>query len=277
MSTPAGQYGPELLINHALELAAVGAVVTGPAGYTPTVDGFGNVTINGPASDAPVTFTVQPQSGAAFTFSVPIPLDTGAAILAAQQAAAALPRAELEDELEDALVPLEYARLPSPNGTAAAGTSNTAAPSDHVHSSLGGGGVLAVKVFNPTTAASYSSNSNTLVDIDTTNLAVTFTVPTSGQVLVTLNGFYTGVASTNVMWGLRNGTVVVGQTAMDYSTGGYRRSSALFLVTGLTAGASVTLKWAHGVATGTAATSLSAGGVTTGSYSGPAVMSVMSA
>lgn len=92
MTTPApppGQYGPELLIDNALGRAAAGATVTGPAGYTAVVDILGNVTITGPASDAAVTFTVTPLTGPTFTFSVPIPLDTGAAITAAQQAAAA--------------------------------------------------------------------------------------------------------------------------------------------------------------------------------------------
>lgn len=73
MTTPDpidGQYGPEALLLTNGD-AAVGATVTAPAGYTATVDAFGNLTVTGPASDA-VPVTVQPVGGSAFATSLPV-------------------------------------------------------------------------------------------------------------------------------------------------------------------------------------------------------------
>lgn len=138
----------------------------------------------------------------------------------------------------------------------------------------GSSGPLAVKQHNPGTQATYSTASTTLVDMDATNLAVTFTAPASGNVIVALNGFAgADTAAKYTAWGLRSAgaTVanseanIIGGTANTYARGAHRA-----YVTGLTPGNSYTYTWAFKVTGGT-------GYTFAGGAQGPALMEVWSA
>jgi len=148
--------------------------------------------------------------------------------------------------------------------------------------------LLASKVFNGTPPAAISSTSP--VDIDATNLAVTFTVPASGNVLVVLDAVHALPAAGNaIFWSLRQGSsnvvgsarqLVFGSAAF---TSGNIRSHVGIRLTGLTPGSSVTYKWA-GFASAAGSiryvwTGTPAGGEFTGNASnyGPATMLVYSA
>lgn len=118
--------------------------------------------------------------------------------------------------------------------------------------SAGGvGGLLATKTYGPAVNENKSTSSATLTDVDATNLAVTFTVPASGKVLVRLSGFVTGGATTTYSWGLREGSTTVAEQQVCYNQQqAVLRLSSQLLVTGLTPGASLTYKWAHRLAFG---------------------------
>lgn len=156
-----------------------------------------------------------------------------------------------------------------------AGTS-TEFPAAGGGSSLGG--IIAVNSYNPGTLANYSTSSTASADMDATNMAVTFTAPSSGKVLVRL----TGVSVTNNSagqhsWSLREGTTVVDSAfASDGTSLGLR--TAEFLITGLTPGSSHTYKWAHYVSNASHSGTTYAGGATgaTSNSVGPATMTVLS-
>lgn len=119
----------------------------------------------------------------------------------------------------------------------------------------GGGsaaGVLAVTAYNPGTLASYPCTTTTAADVDATNLAVTFTAPASGKVLVKLHGFYqpaiNSAGYTSYFWTLQEGTTTVASRTMqgyNYSSAADQIGTAEFYITGLTPGSSHTYKWAH--------------------------------
>lgn len=104
--------------------------------------------------------------------------------------------------------------------------------------------------------ATYTATSGTLVDADATNLAVTFTAPASTNVLVRLTGtmrFNMAVAN-RVLWGLREGSTVIGGgdstgVYVGYSFTGsvtvLNSTSVAFTLLGISAG-SHTYKWAIG-------------------------------
>lgn len=98
-----------------------------------------------------------------------------------------------------------------------------------------------------------STTSTTLVDVSATNLAVTFTVPPSGRVMVFLNALADSSASV-VYWGLREDSSIVASTQSWalYQAANSERMGYSEIVTGLTAGATKTWKWAHCVNSGTA-------------------------
>lgn len=139
----------------------------------------------------------------------------------------------------------------------------------------GGGTVLASTAYNPASLTSYAINSTTVTDLDATNLAVTFTAPTSGAVIVTLNALVTSsTAGTGhyLTWNLRDGSTtiateyIIGSAAQDNV-----RLAGHFKITGLTSGVAYTFKWAQSrQTTGTFTTH--AGGL-----AGAAVMVVHSA
>ncbi len=114
----------------------------------------------------------------------------------------------------------------------------------------GGGGSsvpLAVAYHNPGTLYSFThSGGATTGDVDATNLAATFTVPASGKVMVRMAASMAIAAlSATAALVLRQGTTDV-QTqrtgGLTGSTNSQVRGHAIFYVTGLTPGASVTYK-----------------------------------
>jgi len=115
-------------------------------------------------------------------------------------------------------------------------------------------GLLAAISYTAGTA--YNIATDTLTDVDATNLAITFTVPASGKVLVRLTGSCAAAGSATYQWGLREATAEVGSTQpvinnASASATSFQRLTATFLITGLTPGASKTYKWAHRSSTGT--------------------------
>jgi hypothetical protein len=85
-------------------------------------------------------------------------------------------------------------------------------------------------------------------------LAVTFTVPPSGQVDVRLNATAREVGGNNIHWGLREGGSIVSGSEQNVSSGSdMMRPYYVARITGLTPGASVTYKFAFRCDAGTAA------------------------
>lgn len=128
--------------------------------------------------------------------------------------------------------------------------------------------------YDPAVIATYTTTSATAVDVDAANLAVTFTAPPSGNVVVTLNAECNiADATSNQYWTLRDGSgVVAGVPRPAFILGestAAERVTAMFKVTGLTPGTSYTWKWAF-LRSGTSANcNLFAGGA-----AGPASMKV---
>lgn len=143
-------------------------------------------------------------------------------------------------------------------------------------------GVLARKSYSPTAKVVLSTTSTAPVDLDATNLAVTFTVPLSGAVVVILDAVRTTGSSTTYTWCLRQGTSVVAGSAggVGYNIQTADRTSLHTVITGLTPSAVVTWKWAHMLSFGTGNSWIEAGGdptVSTAGAPGPATMLVIAA
>lgn len=139
---------------------------------------------------------------------------------------------------------LAIARLASgtPDGTKFVRDDGTLAAPDV---SGGGGGTLAYLARTAATDANYSINSSTNTDVDATNLAITFTVPASGTVDVTLAGYYFIPAGLTGWWSLRSGSSnVAGSERRIAETSFAGHQTVTIRVTGLTPTASVTYKWA---------------------------------
>lgn len=145
-------------------------------------------------------------------------------------------------------------------------------------------GLLAYTSYNPT-LTDFPTTSTAGEDLDATNLSVTFIVPASGKVLISLcaTGFHStsGVA---LMFLLRTtgGANVAGTkrqvTSASATTGQQIPICHRFILTGLTPGASVTYRW--GVmctAAGTCHIRYGDDGNATGQEYGPAVMEVWAA
>lgn len=141
----------------------------------------------------------------------------------------------------------------------------------------GGVGLIGLKSYNPGTAADISTTSATFADVDATNLAVAFTVPPSGQVLVRLTGYAYVTNSSAIAWNLREGSADVAGTSFEVVFSGLNpsqvnlRCSSAVVVSGLTPGAAKTYKWGHARTSGTGAAHTYYGGA---SIPGPAVMEV---
>ncbi len=97
------------------------------------------------------------------------------------------------------------------------------------------GALLASKYYKPATQQNPSTASTTLVDVDATNLAVTFTAPASGKVIVRLQAgcYNTGNYG---QFGVREGTtnIAVGRVNANNAAGPTAVRS--FLITGISAG-----------------------------------------
>lgn len=133
----------------------------------------------------------------------------------------------------------------------------------HITPSGGGGGastpqpgqLLAATFYdNAGTAHSYTTASSTSADIDATNLAVTFTAPASGIVIVRLSGFMQMSAATDyAYWSVREGAadLTTKQNVVDMASGtGVVTSVKTFRITGVSAG-SHTYKWGFASGSGT--------------------------
>lgn len=134
------------------------------------------------------------------------------------------------------------------------------------------GTLLAYKVY---TGGNFTLNNATMGDVDATNMAVTFTAPVSGNVLVRLSA---GVGGSDTLdayqsWGIREasstiigaaGTSIVHREPVS-GHNNYHWASVAFVLTGISAG-SHTYKWAAAQSSGTALLRAEA--------NGPAVMEV---
>lgn len=105
-------------------------------------------------------------------------------------------------------------------------------------------GPLAYKSYSAGT--SVTNSTTTLTDVDATNLAVTFVVPPSGNVLIRLTATIGGTGVQGLYWGLRESTTDITTIFVRSSTANDIASIAIPL-TGLTPGSSHTYKWAQKV------------------------------
>jgi hypothetical protein len=102
----------------------------------------------------------------------------------------------------------------------------------------GGGGISAVTVYSPGAQQVYSTASAVLADVDAANLAVTFTAPASGNVLVQATCWIdSNTPGQRGRLGLREGSSNIGQpvSVTRDADNGYL-VTASFSVTGLSAG-----------------------------------------
>jgi hypothetical protein len=131
--------------------------------------------------------------------------------------------------------------------------------------------ILAVKSHAPS-GTTYTVSSTTLAAADATNLIVTFTAPSTGNVFVRLDGY--GDAA--LQQGLLNasGGAQVGNTFATPAGTGIHTSVHVY-VTGLTSGNSYTLQWAIAAKTGTA--NMYIGTNVAGGFGGPGIMVVTAA
>jgi hypothetical protein len=143
---------------------------------------------------------------------------------------------------------------------------------------------LARTVYDPGTETTYSTSSTSFADVDATNLAITFTAPASGKVLVILEAFIeVDAADPNSsnhgeMWNLRESTTNLAES--DGFIGGWtgaseRRFRYACRITGISAG-SHTYKWGFRTTSATFTQRLVVGG-TAGTDAGPALMEVWAA
>lgn len=109
------------------------------------------------------------------------------------------------------------------------------------------GSLLAVKSYRPATdVAVATTTSTTSADADATNLAVTFTAPASGKVLVRFTALERNVSSTTAIdyWQVREGTTVLADSWVNEGLIQARVRSVAFYLSGISAG-SHTYKWGH--------------------------------
>jgi hypothetical protein len=119
-------------------------------------------------------------------------------------------------------------------------------------------------------SALHTQNSNTMTDMDAANVLVTFTAPSSGNVLIRASVLHGSTSSAgDLYWGLVENTTTVATQYLSHpvGTGITIRMHATFIVTGLTPGHSYTYKLAHRV-TADSATAY------TGPNYGPALLEV---
>lgn len=119
------------------------------------------------------------------------------------------------------------------------------------------GRLLAYKSNN--TGGVYSTSSATLADVDATNMVVSFTVPSTGNVLIRLTAMVdttVGTAGQYLHWGLRESTTNIGtsQAVTRAPNVNGRLGVAVIPVTGLTPGDAKTYKWSHAMTQASAAT-----------------------
>lgn len=90
----------------------------------------------------------------------------------------------------------------------------------------------------------HTQGTATLTDVDATNAAITFTAPSSGNVLVRVSALEARSGSGSTHWGIREGSSTIAEAfVLDGSATGIR-NRAEFIVSGIAAG-SHTYKFAH--------------------------------
>lgn len=137
------------------------------------------------------------------------------------------------------------------------------------------GQVIGSKSYNPNPSVTTGTTSASYADVDATNLAVTFTVPASGSVIVRLEAHASSAVTSNYGWGVRDGsTDLAGSTVLD-AIAENARITASFIITGLTPGASKTYKWSHARISGVGTTQMSYGQVSIAVDYGAAVLLVL--
>lgn len=140
-------------------------------------------------------------------------------------------------------------------------------------------GLIGVTSYNPGSQTTVLRTSTTLADVDATNLAVSFTVPASGKVVVSLETYAFCGPDTGLAWGLREGSTDITSKLVNYNSSPsiYKedRVTAEFHITGLTPGASKTYKWSAARAAGSSDAATRYGG--TALQAGQAVMKVLAA
>jgi hypothetical protein len=156
-----------------------------------------------------------------------------------------------------------------------------------ISGSSGGGGtnIIGVTQYGPASLATYSFTSTTLTAIDTTNVTVSFTVPASGNVLVTFQASMDTPATADIGLGLLNhsGGAQLGftqsnvQGSVGAGAASIQRFTVTWYLTGLGAGtlgidvaAGSTAATAHIYAQGSA-------GAVSAAKTGPAILVVQAA
>lgn len=114
----------------------------------------------------------------------------------------------------------------------------------------GGSGLIGLTTYNPGSATGTATTSTSYTDVDATNLAVAFTVPPSGAVLLRLTArALIGTANNELSWNIREASSDLSGTNGSVVYSGLTTFSARCThaakVSGLTAGASKTYKWGH--------------------------------
>lgn len=127
---------------------------------------------------------------------------------------------------------------------------------------------LGSALYDPAAAVSKATTAAlALTALDTTNLRLAFTAPANGRVLVRVKGTLHGATTfPQILLGVLEGATVKGRVAADVSVGGtalattFAKAEGLFVVSGLTPGASLTWDAAYGVETVVASTGFKYGG-----------------
>lgn len=94
--------------------------------------------------------------------------------------------------------------------------------------------------------SNYTTTSSTHVQIDSTNLKVTFVAPQSGRVIVELSNLLGGPSATGawIEWSLfESGTMITGTNKQALQGGVILTAAVRYVVTGLTPGSSHTYTW----------------------------------
>lgn len=105
-------------------------------------------------------------------------------------------------------------------------------------------GILGVTSYNPATSAAYTVSARGMVDLDATNLAVAFTAPASGNVIVLLSGYTRTANAVFYWWGLREGTSTIAKSTRLQTESVRHRLDVVMRLSGISAGPH-TYKWSH--------------------------------
>lgn len=142
------------------------------------------------------------------------------------------------------------------------------------------GGILAAVAYAPAVLEAIATTVTTWASVDATNLAVSFTVPASGKVLVRPESCRDQSSNARCLWGLLDGgSLVPGSDGHLGNTSGLGivRLPLTVLLTGLTPGASKTYTWGHRLVTAVGNGRVIYGGPGGGDAYGPASMVVSAA